>query len=324
MLQRLHHALPQLAGGLFLSDSGMETTLVFHEGRDLPAFAAFPLLEEEAGRRWLDGWYDRHLAIAERHGAGFVIDTPTWRANPDWGAGLGFDARALARVNAAAVAFCRGVRDRWAARVAEIVVAGTIGPRGDGYAAGTASVAEAEDYHAPQIEAFAASGADQATAYTLGGVGEAVGIARAASAAGLPVTISFTVETDGRLADGTPLGAAIEAVDDATGGSPAYYMLNCAHPVHFADVLQPGSAWLARLRGVKANASTLSHAELDVMETLDDGDPDDLGARYRALAARLPRLAVIGGCCGTDHRHVAAMAACCTGGVGAEPALAAQ
>jgi homocysteine S-methyltransferase len=315
MTERLHATPPQLDGGLFLNDSGMETTLVFHEGRDLPAFAAFPLLEGAADRQWLDAYFDRHLAIALRHGAGFVIDTPTWRANPDWGAQLGYDAASLARINAEAVAFCRAVRDRWAARVAPIVVAGAIGPRGDGYAAGTASAAEAERYHAPQIAALAAAGADQVTAYTLGSVEEAVGIARAARTAGIPAAISFTVETDGSLATGTALGTAIEIVDQATDASPAYYMVNCAHPSHFADALAGRPGWLARLRGLKANASTLSHAELDVMESLDAGDPADLGARYRALLAEMPALAVIGGCCGTDTSHIAAIAGCCMEGL---------
>jgi homocysteine S-methyltransferase len=304
-------AAPQFGGPLFLSDSGLETTLVFHEGRDLPAFAAYPLLERDPDRAWLRRYYDRHLALAEAHGTGFVIDTPTWRANPDWGAQLGHDRSALDRINRDAVAFCRELADRWNGRVAPIAVAGVIGPRGDGYLAGEMQAAEAEAYHAPQIAAFADAGADLAVAYTLGTVEEAVGIVRAARAAGLAVAISFTVETDGRLASGTALGAAIEAVDGATGGYPAYFMVNCAHPLHFAHLFADRPGWASRICGVKANASTLSHAELDQSESLDEGDPEDLASRIAALRRILPSLTLLGGCCGTDHRHVGEIAAAC-------------
>lgn len=304
--------LPQLAGGLFLNDSGMETTLVFHEGRDLPAFAAFPLLESDTDRAWLRAYFDRHLRLAERHGAGFVIDTPTWRANPDWGRELGYDQAALDHINTEAVAFCRAIARDWAARVNPIVVNGVIGPRGDGYIAGTTTAAEAEAYHAAQIAALAGAGADMLTAYTLSTIEEAVGITRAAAIAGIPVAISFTVETDGLLPSGMPLGTAIEAVDETTDGAPAYFMINCAHPTHFAHLLEGKPAWARRIRGLRANASMLSHAELESSETLDDGDPVDLARRIEALRAFLPNLAVLGGCCGTDHRHVEAIAgACC-------------
>lgn len=314
MAHRHHPSPPQLGAGLFLNDSGLETTLVFHEGRDLPAFAAFPLLESETDRTWLAAYYGRHLALAEQYGVGFVLDTPTWRANPDWGAALGYSAADLDRINAEAISFCRKIREDWSDRVAPIAVAGQMGPRGDGYKAGAMTPEEAEAYHAPQIRAFAGAGADLAAAYTLSTVDEAVGVARAAAAAGLPVAISFTVETDGRLASGMALGDAIEATDEATGESPAFYMINCAHPAHFAEALEGNPAWLARIRGLKANASTLSHAELDESDSLDPGDPDDLGSRYAALLDRLPALRVLGGCCGTDHRHVAAIAErCCSG-----------
>lgn len=296
---------------LMLSDSGMETTLVFHEGRDLPAFAAFPLLADPQGRAWLHRYYDRHLTLAAERGLGFVIDTPTWRAGADWGPGLGYDAAALARVNRDAVAFCRAVADRWADRVAPVLVAGVVGPRGDGYVAGADSAQSAQDYHAPQIAALAAGGADRIAAYTLSTPDEGIGIARAARAAGIPVTISFTLETDGRLPGGASLADAIAAVDAATGGYPDFFMINCAHPTHFAHLFDGAPAWAARIGGLKANASTLSHAELDACTELDDGDPHDLAARSAALRRMLPGLALLGGCCGTDHRHVEAIARAC-------------
>jgi len=244
---------------------------------------------------------------------------PTWRANRDWGGTIGYDAPALARINREAIAFCQRIRAAWQARVSPIVIAGVIGPRGDGYRAGTATMAAPEAYHATQAEAYhatqiatlAAPGADMVAAYTLSTTAEAIGIARAAVDAAIPVAISFTVETDGTLASGEPLGRAIETVDAATGAAPSYYMINCAHPSHFAPAFAGAPAWAERIRGLKANASTLSHAELEAMTALDQGDPDDLAARYGSLRQMLPGLAVLGGCCGTDHRHVEAIARRC-------------
>jgi S-methylmethionine-dependent homocysteine/selenocysteine methylase len=299
--------LPHLAGPLFLADGGLETTLIFHEGVDLPEFAAFPLLDTPEGRELLRRYYSDYLELARRHGLGFVLDTVTWRANPDWAGLLGYDAAALDRANRQATQLALDL----AAEFADLttVVNGVIGPRGDGYVVASAmSADEAADYHAAQTTSFAAAGADLVTAMTMTYVEEAVGVARAAAAAGLPVTVGFTVETDGRLPSGTPLGEAVTAVDEATGGSVASFMVNCAHPSHFADVLATAEAWTDRVAAVRANASRASHAELDEAEDLDRGDPRELGQDYVALRAALPGLRVVGGCCGTDLEHVAAIA----------------
>jgi homocysteine S-methyltransferase len=299
--------LPHLAGPLFLADGGLETTLIFHEGVDLPEFAAFPLLDTAEGRELLRRYYSDYLELARRHGLGFVLDTVTWRANPDWAGVLGYDAAALDRANRQATQLALDL----AAEFADLttVVNGVIGPRGDGYVVASAmSADEAADYHAAQTTSFAAAGADLVTAMTMTYVEEAVGVARAAAAAGLPVTVGFTVETDGRLPSGTPLGEAVTAVDEATGGSVASFMVNCAHPSHFADVLATAEAWTDRVAAVRANASRASHAELDEAEDLDRGDPRELGQDYVALRATLPGLRVVGGCCGTDLEHVAAIA----------------
>jgi homocysteine S-methyltransferase len=149
------------------------------------------------------------------------------------------------------------------------------------------------------------------TPITMANVPEAVGVTRAAQAVGMPAAISFTVETDGRLPTGDSLKEAIESVDTATSRGPAYYMINCAHPDHFAARLAAGELWVRRLRGLCANASTKSHAELDEAGELDDGNPSELGNQYRALRDRLPHLVVLGCCCGTDHRHIAAITAAC-------------
>lgn len=289
----------------------METTLIFHEGVDLPHFASFVLLESDEGRERLRAYYERYLAIARRHQRGLILDSPTWRANRDWGAKLGYDPSRLKRINALSIEMLEGLRQAWETEQTPVVVAGVIGPRGDGYAAGGMSAAEAQDYHTPQIAAFAETTADMVAAYTLNYVEEAIGIARAAGALGMPCSISFTVETDGKLIGGTSLRDAVEAVDGETDAAPAYYMINCAHPTHFEQALSANEPWMKRLFGVKANASTKSHAELDESETLDSGDPIDLGRRYRKLRETYPGLRILGGCCGTDDRHIMAICQAC-------------
>jgi homocysteine S-methyltransferase len=301
--------LPQLSGDrLFITDGGLETTLIFHLGLELPDFAAFDLLRDETGAEALRRYYEPYLEIAREHGAGIVLDTATWRANRDWGERLGYTAEELVEANRRAVALIEELR----ASNPDVpaVLDGVVGPRGDGYVVGeTMSAGEAEAYHSEQIGTFAGTAADMISAITMTYADEAVGIARAAQAAGLPAAISFTVETDGRLPSGQPLGEAIEQVDGETGSAPAYFMINCAHPSHFEDVLE--GSWLARVGGIRANASRMSHEELDAAEELDEGDPDELAAQYRALRERLPNVAVVGGCCGTDDRHVSAIAAAC-------------
>jgi S-methylmethionine-dependent homocysteine/selenocysteine methylase len=299
-------SLPQLQGDLFLTDGGIETSLIFHQGLDLPEFAAFVLLDSEAGLDQLRRYYEPYLALAGESGAGFVLESPTWRASPGWAARLDVSAEKLDALNRRAIALMDELRA--SAGDAPVVISGCVGPQGDGYRpAELLSADAAREYHSTQIGTFADTAADMVTAITMTYADEAVGVAQAAGDAGLPVVISFTVETDGRLPNGEGLGEAIDEVDEATGGAPAYYMLNCAHPTHFEDVLGTDEPWRNRIRGLRANASTLSHDELDAMEELDDGDPADLGARYAALRSRLPNLNVVGGCCGTDHRHVAAI-----------------
>ena len=306
-------ALPQLSGRTFLTDGGMETTLIFHDGLSLPLFAAFVLLESEAGHAALRRYYRHYLAIAEGSGTGFVLESPTWRASVGWAEKLGYSAAAIAAVNRAAIDLMVELRDGFTGS-GPVVISGCIGPQGDGYSTeAMLTAAEAEAYHAHQIGAFAETEADMVSAITMTYAGEAIGIVRAARSVGMPVAISFTTETDGRLPSGQPLGEAIEEVDAATGSYAAYFMINCAHPTHFADALHAGGAWRDRIRGVRANASTLSHAELDAAEELDDGDPHAFGQDYVALKRLLPRLSVLGGCCGTDHRHVDAVALACVG-----------
>lgn len=302
-MTKYRNRLPQLAGGPFLSDGGIETTLIFEDGFDLPCFAAFHLLKDQKGTDGLRAYFRRHAEVAKRNGLGFVLESPTWRASPDWAAKIGYSAEALETANRAAIRLMHELRTELESERSPMVISGCIGPRGDGYIAGEAmSPEEAEAYHGPQIRLYAEEGADQITAITMTNVNEALGVARAAKAAGMPVAISFTVETDGRLPTGDTLKDAIAAVDAATGNAPVYYMINCAHPDHFDAVLD--GEWVSRIGGIRANASRCSHAELDEAEELDAGDPEELGRLYGDLAARLPNLVVLGGCCGTDHRHV--------------------
>ncbi|MCC7486462.1 MAG: homocysteine S-methyltransferase family protein [Burkholderiales bacterium] len=247
--------------------------------------------------------------MARESGTGFVLETPTWRASADWGARLGYDETALAGVNRKSVGFLLELRDQYESARTPVVVCGAVGPRGDGYsAAARMSAGAARDYHARQVGTLAATGADMIAAWTLNYADEAIGIAQASRAAGIPVAISFTVETDGRLPSSETLADAIARTDDAAGGYPAYYMINCAHPTHFRHVLEAGGGWRARVKGIRANASKRSHQELDGSADLDMGDPGELGRDYRELGALLPQLSIVGGCCGTDHRHVAAIA----------------
>jgi S-methylmethionine-dependent homocysteine/selenocysteine methylase len=304
-MSKYRNRLPQLGTKPFLSDSGLETTLVFLDGIELPCFAAFTLLETEDGRARLTRYFERHLDIARRRGMGFILDTPTWRANADWGERLGLSTADLDRVNRFSIAFAEATRRQHESDETPIVVNGVFGPRGDGYRPESIMTAdEAQRYHTAQMRSFAEAGADMVSAITMTHTGEAIGIARAARDHGLPAVVSFTVETDGRLPTGQTLGEAITETDEATAASPAYYMVNCAHPSHFRSELEGGAGWMSRIRGIRANASRRSHAELDEATELDDGNPVELAADYTVLHRMLPQATVFGGCCGTDHRHI--------------------
>ena len=297
-------SLPQLSGRPVVTDGGLETDLIYHHGVDLPEFAAFPLVDDERGRELLLHYYGEYVDIAARAGVALQLETPTYKANAEWAGRLGYSAGDLRRANRDSVTLLQRLRDR--AGIETLLVSGCVGPRGDGYTGGDAADPdEAAAYHAAQIEAFAEAGADLVTAFTLTGTGEAIGIVRAARAAGLPVAVSFTVEVDGRLPDGTPLPTAVTTVD--AEGRPDYFMVNCAHPTHIAPGLADSGDWRSRIVGLRANASVRSHEELDASTELDEGDPVELARAQDALRPSLPNLAVVGGCCGTDARHVAAM-----------------
>lgn len=296
-----------LDGPIMLTDSGIETDIIFRSGRELPAFAAFPLLEDEGGRAILDRYYREHLAVAAEHGLGYVLETPTWRSNPDWGASLGYTQDRLDALDRDGVAFLSEIRASGSA--SSMPISGCIGPRGDGYSVGTVmSTPEAREYHGHQIRVLADAGCDLVSVLTVTYAAEGLGIAQVAQDAGVPVVLSFTVETDGRLPDGSTLGEAVEIIDGVTDGYVAYYGINCAHPDHIARALVDGGEWTQRIGALRANASRMSHAELDEAEELDDGDPWELAEDYARLRQALPQATVFGGCCGTDVRHLRAIA----------------
>lgn len=304
--------LPHLGGRLFLTDGGIETSLIFQDGLDLPHFAAFRLMRDAEGRSALVRYYERYIEIAKADGTGFILESPTWRASTDWGDKLGYSRADMAAVNAKSIALMLALRDAHETTRTPMVVSGNVGPRGDGYVSGEImSADEAEAYHAPQISAFAEAGADMVSAVTMTNASEAIGVARAAAKAGMPVSLAFTVETDGRLPSGQTLPEAISEVDGATSNGPAYYMINCAHPTHFDSVLQTKAAWTRRIGGIRANASKRSHQELNESPDLDAGNPIELAGQYRDLVHLMPQINVLGGCCGTDHRHVAAISLAC-------------
>jgi len=308
-VSKYRHRLPQLRNTLFLTDGGLETTMVFHENVQLPYFAAFDLLRTAEGIERLRRYFETYTRIALERKVGIVLEAPTWRANADWGTKLGYDAAMLADANRMSVGLLLEVRAALETPATPIVISGNIGPRGDGYRADARmNVEEALAYHLAQVETFAGTDADMIGAFTMNYVEEAVGIALAARRHAIPLALSFTLETDGTLPSGQSLVDAIERVDAESDEYPVYYMINCAHPSHFAGVLDELGSKVRRVRGLRANASRRSHAELDASTDLDAGNPVELGAEYRALQRSLPALTVVGGCCGTDHRHVAAIA----------------
>jgi S-methylmethionine-dependent homocysteine/selenocysteine methylase len=312
-MAQFRKALPQIEGDFFLTDGGIETTLIFLEGIELPDFAAFDLLKRRDGEAALSKYFRTYAALAQRFGTGLILESATWRASADWGRKLGYSAKEMADANRRAIELLEEIRDDFKDNVKKVVISGCVGPRGDGYNPGkTMSAKDAEAYHAKQIETFEDTAADMVTAITMNYAEEAIGVARAAERAAMPAAISFTVETDGNLPTGQTLRAAIEQVDGATSGYPSYFMINCAHPTHFEHVLANGEPWVQRIRGVRTNASRKSHAELNESPELDIGNPVELGKEHAQLKRRLAQLNVMGGCCGTDHRHIEQIAAACS------------
>ncbi|NKB36000.1 MAG: homocysteine S-methyltransferase [Gammaproteobacteria bacterium] len=297
--------LPQLNGLTCITDGGLETDMIFNKNLNLPEFAAYSLLQNEEGYAVLFDYYKDYAQLARKYKLGLVLETPTWRASADWARKLGDSQSTLRELNIAAVELIGHVRDEFATSESPIIISGNIGPRGDGYTPeNLMSAQEAQNYHLAQIESFSECEVDLISALTLNYVDEAIGITQASLRVNIPICIAFTVETDGKLPTGETLEAAIKAVDEATDAGPVYYMINCAHPSHFSHLLSKGGEWLKRLGGIRANASCMSHEELDNSEVLDDGHPGDFGKELKAIHDQTKSITVLGGCCGTDTRHI--------------------
>ncbi len=297
--------LPQLAMSTFMTDGGLETDLIFNKGIDLPEFAAFDLLKNEEGKDVLNKYYRDYLNVAKEKCSGFILEAPTYRANPDWALKIGYSLASLKDINETAVRELEKLRNDYENDDFKIAISVCIGPRGDGYAPNNLmSIEKAEAYHSYQIKLVADTNADLVSALTMNYNEEAIGIVNAAKNNNIPVVISYTVETDGKLPSGQSLKEAITSLDKMTDNYVSYYMINCAHPDHFTDILNPDSPWVKRIKGLRANASAKSHAELDESESIDAGDKDQLAKKYQKLKTLLPNLTVIGGCCGTDHTHM--------------------
>ncbi len=304
-MSKYRNNLPQFGDKPFITDGGLETTLVFEKGIDLPEFAAFTIFDNEGGEDILWNYYLPYIQLAKNNGFGFILEAPTWRASYGWGEKIGYDKAAIDDVNIRSIQFMHNLRKRFESHNTPMVISAALGPKGDGYHVDQKMTSgEARDYHIDQIRILQKTAADLVSAYTLNYAEEAVGMTLAAQQSDMPIVIGFTLETDGRLPSGQPLKSAINQVDKETDNGPVGYMINCAHPTHFAKVIGGGKAWSKRIKAIRANSSCKSHAELDAADELDSGNPTELGQQYSMLIRQLPHLSIFGGCCGTDHRHI--------------------
>jgi S-methylmethionine-dependent homocysteine/selenocysteine methylase len=294
--------LPQLENVIFACYTGMDTDILYNRGIDLPGFASYPLLSNPEHKKIIRECYSNLVDLGREQNVGVILDSVTWSANRDRGAELGYTAADLKKYNIDAIELIANVRNEKGDL--PTVLCGQIGPRNDGYApTELMTTKEAEDYHSEQIEVYSNTEADFVSAFTICYAEEAAGIVRAAQRYNMPVAIAFTVETDGRLPTGMSMREAIEQVDVESNGGAFYFLINCAHPDHFTGIFND-EPWMQRLRGVVANASRCSHAELEVAEELDDGDPKELGAQVGRLREKFPHFNILGGCCGSDLRHM--------------------
>ena len=286
-----HKDSPGLAGRLMTSGGGFETWMQYVDGFTLRHFCGFELLNDARGITCLRDYQRKIIEAAVANGFGVINEGLHYRASRDWGELIGFSKEALEDINIRGIEFYRELGREYDSPDTPMLVGGVIGPRGDAYNVGrTPDAAEAEDYHSEQILTFSS-------------VQEAIGLVRAAKAAGMPVIVSFIAANGGRLQGGETLQQAITLVDAATGSGPDYYMINCTHPTEFEQGLTPGD-WTTRLGGFMPNAVAMETLDLCKLGHLEDGDPAELGHQMADLARRFPHINVWGGCCGTDGRHI--------------------
>jgi homocysteine S-methyltransferase len=300
-------AFPKQQPGVnYLTEGGQETEILYKYGYELPHFAMYPLLDNPRAMTELRGMYGRYLDTAARHGFGVIIGGLDYRASPDWASLLGYSGEALAEMQMRAIDFLRDVATPYQAQVPALLYAGILGPRGDAYELNkTITAVEAEDYHSEQLATLARARVDVVEAMTFNSVEEVIGLSRAASRAGLPLAVSFTLDNStSRLVSGPSLKEAIETVDAQTGDDrPAFYGINCSHPLEFMPAIEPGD-WFERVRCLRPNAAMMDKISLCTLGHLESGDPVQLGELMGGLARRYPHLDIWGGCCGTWDTHL--------------------
>ena len=296
--------LPHETDRIFLTDGGTETWLEYKRDFKLTNFSAFHLLNDPEATKAIREYYIKTAQVAQELGTGFIFDSLTYRASRDWGDLLGYSKDSLAEMNQRCLTLYREIAEEVGLLPEDTVISGNIGPGGDAYQLNETLTAEnSEEYHIDQVQTFKSAAVDIVTGLTLNSVQEAVGIARAAAKVGLPSVISFTLEKNRRLRSGETLQQAIELVDDAADVAPAYYMINCSHPVDYGPALEP-KPWAKRIRGLRSNASSLDHGTLCQLGHLEEGDPEELAQQNGDFKKSFPHINVFGGCCGTDFVHV--------------------
>lgn len=304
-LMNIGNSLPQLNGQICLTEGGIETYMQYKKGHELKSFCLFDLMNDPDAVSDLRVYHERLIEVALKHKVGAILDGIHYRTSRDWGELLGYSRQGLKEIVIRGVEFYKDLARQYQTAHSPMPVSGVVGPRGDAYAIGhIMTAAEAQDYHAEQIETMKLAGADFATALTFSQVDEAIGVVRAAQTFDFPVVVSFALGADGHLKTGVPLADAITAVDQATQNGPAYYMINCTHPVDFASAFEDPGPWINRVCGLRPNASSLAHGVLCQLGHLEEGNPDELAEQMADMANRFPHINVWGGCCGTDYAHI--------------------
>ncbi|HEY8592653.1 MAG TPA: homocysteine S-methyltransferase family protein [Sphingomicrobium sp.] len=296
---------PFLSGLRYLAEGGQETELMYGHGFELPKFALFPLLDDAAAVVQLKAMYEAVLQVAVRHRMSVMLGGLDYRASPDWAGLLGIDAVRLADYQHRSVAFLREVAEPYLEKLPHILVSGIVGPQGDAYERNqTVTASSAEAYHGTQMDNLASAGVDLVQAMTFTSSHEAIGVIRAAQARELPIVVSFMTDSPDEPGGQRSFRQTIEDVDRATDSYALFYGINCAHPREFEPLLRDQGEWLNRIGLLRPNASAKDKVELCQIGHLERGDARELAQLMGVLAARLPNVRVLGGCCGTWDEHL--------------------
>lgn len=304
--------LPQLTSSkLFLTEAGIETTLIYRKNINLPSFSTLPLLSTEEGTENLLSIYQDYINTALTHSTGIVLETRTWRGSPAWASKLGLSTSQVLNLNRAAVTILRDLRHGAETPSTPIVISGTLGTLQDAYqdSTGTVSITLAQENYRSQVHVLAQEGVDMLSIMTVTNLNEAIAAVTVAREFNLPIHVSFSIETNGRLQGGRTVDDVIREVDHLTESYTTYFGVNCAHPRHIMAALQGVSKEVrSRIGSIRGNASLKSHQELDNTLVLDRGDVSVYVGEFDGLLNILPELKVVGGCCGTDEEHLDALA----------------